>query len=65
MLFYLPFSRACNIIIIDDYLHFSAPALRKFGLRYYDEFVKLEDKNKVFSERTVTDTARSTGLEHL
>lgn len=49
----------------EDYLHFSAPALRKFGLRYYDEFVKLEDKSKVFSERTVTESARSTGLEHL
>lgn len=30
-----------------DNLHFSAKALREFGLRYYNEFKKLEDKNKV------------------
>jgi hypothetical protein len=49
----------------EDFLHFSAPALREFGLRYYDEFAKLENQNKVFSDRTLTDAARSTGLEHL
>ena len=35
-----------------DNLHFSAASLREFGVRYYNEFIKLEDKNKVFAERT-------------
>lgn len=34
-----------------DNLHFSAAALREFGHRYYEEFLKLEDKNKVFEEK--------------
>lgn len=34
-----------------DNLHFSAAALREFGERYYAEFLKLEDKNKVFIEK--------------
>lgn len=35
-----------------DNLHFSAAALREFGERYYTEFLKLEDKNKVFIDKT-------------
>ena len=34
-----------------DNLHFSAPALREFGIRYYYEFLKQEDKNKVYEEK--------------
>ena len=34
-----------------DNLHFCALALREFGERYYEQFLKLEDKNKVFSEK--------------
>lgn len=34
-----------------DNLHFSAAALRAFGERYYAEFLKLEDKNKVFIDK--------------
>ena len=34
-----------------DNLHFSAPALREFGLRYYEVFKMLENKNKVFEEK--------------
>lgn len=48
-----------------DLLHFSAPALREFGLRYYDEFVKLEDKNKVFLEKTPAEFAIRTDIENL
>lgn len=48
-----------------DNLHFSAPALREFGLRYYAEFSKLEDKNKVFEERTTLDNTIRTSIEHL
>lgn len=31
-----------------DNLHFSSAALREFGERYYEEFLKLENKNRVF-----------------
>ena len=48
-----------------DNLHFSAQALREFGVRYYDAFTKLEDKNKVFCEKSTLDEAIRTGIEHL
>lgn len=48
-----------------DNLHFSAAALREFGVRYYNEFVKIEDKNKVFTQRTTFDDAIKTEIEHL
>lgn len=34
-----------------DGLHFSAGALREFGVRYYEEFKKLENKEKVFEQK--------------
>lgn len=40
-----------------DNLHFNAKSLREFGVRYYHEFVKLEDKNKVFAEKPSEDLA--------
>ena len=46
-----------------DNLHFSAGALREFGVRYYSEFQKLEDKNKVFAEKSTPDNAIRTELE--
>ena len=48
-----------------DKMHFSATALREFGVRYYNEFKKLEDKNKIFEEKSTPDQAIRTGLEHL
>ena len=48
-----------------DNLHFSAGALREFGIRYYNEFLKLEDKNKVFEEKVSVDAAIRTELENL
>lgn len=48
-----------------DLLHFSAKALREFGLRYYDEFLKLEDKNKVFTEKQTPDLAIRSDIENL
>ena len=48
-----------------DNLHFSAEALREFGVRYYHEFVKLEDKNKVFIEKSTPDQAIRNDIEHL
>ena len=48
-----------------DNLHFSAAALREFGVRYYEEFRKLEDKNKVFTEKATPDNAIRSDIEHL
>ena len=48
-----------------DNLHFSAAALREFGVRYYEEFLKLEDKNKIFSEKATPDAAIRNEIEHL
>ena len=38
-----------------DNLHFSAPALREFGLRYYAEFGKYEDQNRVYTQTLQQD----------
>lgn len=48
-----------------DNLHFSARSLREFGLRYYEEFLKIEDKNKVFEEKSTPDLAIRTDIENL
>ena len=48
-----------------DNMHFSAAALREFGLRYYDVFTSLEDKNKVFEEKSQMNAAIRSALEYL
>ena len=48
-----------------DNMHFSAAALREFGVRYYREFLKLEDKSKVFLEKPSADLAIVNELESL
>lgn len=48
-----------------DNLHFSARALREFGLRYYSVFTQLEDKNKVFLEKATSDGVVRNDIEHL
>ena len=48
-----------------DKIHFSAAALREFGIRYYREFLKLEDKSKVFEEKPSPDDAIRTEFENL
>lgn len=48
-----------------DNLHFSTPALYEFGRRYYAEFKKLEDKERIFEEKSDMWTAIRTGLEML
>lgn len=48
-----------------DFLHFSAQSLREFGVRYYEEFKKLEDKNKVFVEKRTVDQAIRNEIENL
>lgn len=48
-----------------DNMHFSAAALREFGVRYYHEFLRLEDKEKVFLEKPSPDLAIVNELEAL
>ena len=48
-----------------DNLHFSAAALREFGLRYYETFRALEDKNKIFLEKSTPDMAIRNDIENL
>jgi len=48
-----------------DNLHFCAKAQREFGVRYYREFRKLEDPNKVFAEKATPDQAIRNAIEIL
>ncbi len=45
------FVPATGLVDKGDGLHFGAKALREFGLRYYAEFRKLEDRGRVWRER--------------
>ncbi|MBR2650105.1 MAG: sialate O-acetylesterase [Clostridia bacterium] len=48
-----------------DNLHFNAASLYEFGLRYYREFSRLEDKTRVFVELPDMDDATRTDMEEL
>ncbi len=48
-----------------DNLHFNTTSLYEFGKRYYAAFRELEDKNKVFCEKSDAWNAIRGGLEHL
>ena len=48
-----------------DNLHFSAKALHEFGIRYFEEFDKIRDVNKVFPEKCSVDDAVRTAMELL
>lgn len=48
-----------------DRLHFNAISLREFGLRYYEEFKKLERADKIFEEKPEADAAIRSEIELL
>jgi len=48
-----------------DNLHFNAAALYEFGLRYYDEFLKLRNPDKVYVEKPHPDDAFRTDIDSL
>ena len=48
-----------------DNLHINSKSLREFGLRYYEEFRKLENKNKVYEEKPKESAAIRSQLELL
>lgn len=53
---HIGFASAVGLGSNPDLLHFSAPALREFGERYYEAFLPLEDKNRVFEDRNTFDS---------
>ena len=59
------FASAEGLASNPDKIHFSAPALREFGLRYYEVFKTLEDKNKVFEEKPDEFGAIRSAIEYL
>lgn len=48
-----------------DNLHFSAKALREFGHRYYEEFLKMENKEVVRSEKSADAAMAKSEMEAL
>jgi len=48
-----------------DKLHFHSKALYEFGLRYFDEFERLRNPNKIFAEKAVMDDAVRSSMELL
>ena len=59
------FVSAEGLLSNPDNLHFCAKALREFGVRYYKEFEKLENKEKIFEEKPCEDDALRTEMELL
>lgn len=59
------FASAVGLGANPDNMHFSAAALREFGLRYYEQFSLLEDKNRVFENRNTFDSGIVNALEVL
>lgn len=49
----------------EDNLHFSAAGLYEFGLRYYEQFGKIEDKSRTFEEKVDMSAAFRTEMELL
>ena len=48
-----------------DNLHFSAKALREFGLRYYGEFLKLENTGVAVTEKSADAAKAKSAMEAL
>lgn len=54
-----------NLPCNSDKLHYSAKGLYEFGLRYYEAFLTVEDKDRVFPDMPDMDFANRTELEKL
>lgn len=48
-----------------DCLHFNAKSLRQFGIRYFAEFKKLEDRDKIFVDKSSVDNMYRKEMELL
>ena len=62
---YTAFASAVGLESNPDNLHFSARALDEFGKRYYTAFRKIEDKSKIYPEKSAMDSAIRSRLELL
>ena len=54
-----------GLIPCADNLHFSSKSLYDFGLRYFEEFERLRNPDKIFCEKPVGDLAVRTDMEAL
>ena len=59
------FASAKGLTSNPDFLHFNAKSLYEFGHRYFEEFDRLRDRNKVFEEKPGMDDAVRTAMELL
>ncbi|MBQ4516669.1 MAG: sialate O-acetylesterase [Clostridia bacterium] len=59
------FASAEGLTSNPDKVHFNSKSLREFGLRYYNEFKRLEKADKVFSEKQSADNVLKSGFENL
>ena len=59
------FASAEGLSANEDNLHFSAAALREFGVRYYRAFERIENKDRVFEEKPSPDDAIRSEMEAL
>ncbi len=49
----------------EDFLHINAKSLREFGLRYFNEFSLIEDKDRIFIDKPREDGAIRNALSEL
>ena len=59
------FVSAEGLVDRGDKLHFNHASLMEFGLRYYEQFKKIEDKTRVFKEKATPESAIRGELEAL
>ena len=59
------FASAEGLTSNPDHLHFNHQSLQEFGLRYYEAFRTIEDKNRVFDELNTADDVIRTEMERL
>ena len=59
------FAPATGLTDKGDNLHFGAKALREFGLRYYAEFRKLEDRTRVWQDKPTPEEIEGAAASEL
>lgn len=59
------FASAVGLTPNPDNLHFNHESLKQFGLRYYEAFKTVENRERVFDEKSKTDDAVRSAMELL
>lgn len=62
---HVAFASAEGLTSNPDNLHFNRTSLAEFGIRYYEAFRTIEDKERVFDEKSLMDDAVRTEMELL